>query len=90
MALACGDQTDNARDNPVLIYYPEGEQRMKKAAEPKAEEFTLKIPGIILSAKEQASLEAAVKALNEQNEQLGLLDPLDAEPATLFFAEGKQ
>ncbi len=60
---------------------------MKKAAEPKTEKFTLKIPRIILSAKEQASLEAAVKVLNEQNEQLGLLDPLDAEPATLFFAE---
>ena len=60
---------------------------MKKAAEPKTEEFTLKIPRITLNAKEQEALQAAVKVLNEQNEQLGLLDPLDAEPATLFFAE---
>jgi hypothetical protein len=57
--------------------------------EPKTAEFTLKIPGITLSVKEQASLQSALKVLNEQNEQLGLLDPLDAEPATLFFAEGK-
>jgi len=64
-----------------------GEQRMKKTEERRTAEFTRKIPGIRLNAKEREALQAAVKVLNEQNEQLGLLDPLDAEPATLFFAE---
>jgi hypothetical protein len=61
---------------------------MKKTAEPETEteRFTLKIPEITLNAKEQEALQAAVKVLSEQNKQLGLLDPLDAEPATIFFA----
>jgi hypothetical protein len=59
-------------------------------AEPKTTEFTMEIPRITLSVKEQALLQSALKILKEQNEQLGLLDPPDAEPATLFFAEGKQ
>ena len=62
---------------------------MKKAAEPNTVESTLKIPGITLSAGEQELLQSALKVLNEQNGQLGLLDPLDAEPATLFFAKGR-
>jgi hypothetical protein len=62
---------------------------MKKAAEPKTAESTLKIPGITLSAEEQVSFQSALEVLKEQNEQLGLLDPLDAEPSTLFFTEGQ-
>ena len=58
---------------------------MKKTAE--TERVTLKIPPITLNAKEQEALQAAVKVLNEQNDELGLLDPLGAEPATIFFAE---
>ena len=57
--------------------------------EPKTTESTQKIPGITLSAGEQELLQSALKVLKEQNEQLGLLDPLAAEPATLFFAEGQ-
>lgn len=60
---------------------------MKKAAEPKTEEFTLKIPGITLNAKEQEELQAAQKVLSEQSDKLGLLDPMEAEPAIVFFAE---
>ena len=60
---------------------------MKKTEERRTAEFTRKIPGIRLNAKEREALQAAVKVLNEQNEQLGLLDPLDAESATIFFAE---
>ncbi len=64
---------------------------MKKTEESRTAEFIRKIPGVRMSAKERDALQAAVKVLNEQNEQLGLLDPLDAEPATLFVAgEGKQ
>ena len=57
--------------------------------EPKTAESTQKIPGITLSAGEQELLQSALKVLKEQNEQLGLLDPLATEPATLFFAEGQ-
>lgn len=46
---------------------------MKKAAEPKT--------------KEQEALQSALKILSEQSEKLGLLDPMEAEPATVFFAE---
>ncbi|MDP1992540.1 MAG: hypothetical protein Q8K00_16145 [Syntrophales bacterium] len=60
---------------------------MKKTEEWKTAEFIRKIPGIRLNVKESEALQAAVKVLNEQNEQLGLLDPLDTEPATIFFAE---
>jgi len=59
---------------------------MKKIAEPETERFILKMHEITLNAKEQEALQAALKVLSEQNEQLGLLDPLDAEPATIFFA----
>ena len=60
---------------------------MKKTEEWKTAEFIRNIPGIVLNAKEREALQAAVKVLNEQNEQLGLLDPLDADPAIIFFAE---
>lgn len=60
---------------------------MGKKEERRTAEFILRIPGIRLNAKEREALQAAVKVLNEQNEQIGLLDPLDAEPATFFFAE---
>jgi hypothetical protein len=61
---------------------------MKKTADQRTAESIRKVPGIGLkNANEREALQAAVKVLNEQNEQLGLLDPLDAEPATLFFAE---
>jgi len=60
---------------------------MKKMKESKAERFILEIPGIKLNAKERKGLQAAVKVFKEQSEQLGLLDPLDAEPAVIFFAE---
>ncbi len=60
---------------------------MKQTEERRTAELIHKIPGIRLNAIEREGLQAAVKVLNEQNEQLGLLDPLDAEPATLFFAE---
>jgi hypothetical protein len=67
----------------------DGGPRMKKAEEsrPRTGKFILEIPGIKLNAKEREALQAAVKAFNEQSERLGLLDPLDAEPAVIFFAE---
>jgi len=60
---------------------------MKKTKGSKTEKFILEIPGIKLNAKERETLQAAVKVLHDQSEQLGLLDPLDAEPAVVFFAE---
>ena len=62
---------------------------MKKAEENRTRtgKFILEIPGIKLNAKEREALQAAVKVFNEQSERLGLLDPLDAEPAFIFFAE---
>jgi len=62
---------------------------MKKAEESRTRtgKFILEIPGIKLNAKEKKALQAAVKAFHEQSERLGLLDPLDAEPAVLFFAK---
>jgi hypothetical protein len=62
---------------------------MKKTEESRKRigKFILEIPGIKLTAKEREALQAAVKIFHEQSEQLGLLDPLDAEPAVIFFAE---
>ena len=40
-----------------------------------------------MNAKERKALQGAVKVFHEQSERLGLLDPLDAEPAVIFFAE---
>jgi len=62
---------------------------MKKVEESRTRtgKFILEIPGIKLNAKEIEALQAAGKAFHEQSEQLGLLDPLDAEPAVIFFAE---
>jgi hypothetical protein len=64
---------------------------MKKTEERRTAEFIQRIPGNRLSAKERKALQAAVKVLHQQNERLGLLDPLGAEPATIFVAgEGKR
>jgi hypothetical protein len=63
------------------------ETRMEKQRSNKPEKFKLEIPGIRVNSKEREALQTAVKVLNEQSEQLGLLDPLDAEPAIIFFAE---
>ena len=62
---------------------------MKKAegGRTRTRKFILEIPGIKLNAKEREALQAAVKVFHEQSERLGLLDPLDAEPAVIFFAE---
>jgi hypothetical protein len=69
--------------------FQDGGPGMKKAEESRAGKgkFILEIPGIKLSAKEREALQAAVKVFHEQSERLGLLDPLDAEPAVIFFAE---
>lgn len=60
---------------------------MEKTEESKTEKFILEISRIKLNSKEMEALQAAVKVLNEQSEQLGLLDPLEVEPAIIFFAE---
>jgi hypothetical protein len=46
--------------------------------------------GLKLNPQEIKTLQSAVKLLDEQAERLGLLDPLDAEPAMIFFAEEEQ
>lgn len=43
-----------------------------------------------LNPQELKTLQPAVKLLNEQAERLGLLDPLDAEPAMIFSAGEEQ
>ena len=60
---------------------------MKKTRKRKPEKLILEISRIQLNSKEREALQAAVKVLNEQSEQLGLLDPLEVEPAIIFFAE---
>ena len=60
---------------------------MKKAEKPREEEFIAKIPGVRVNAREKKALRAALKVLNEQSRRLGVLDALDAEPATVFCAE---
>lgn len=67
--------------------FGEEETRMEKQRGNKTEKFMLEIPGIQVNSREREALQTAVKVLNEQSEQLGLLDPLDAEPAIIFFAE---
>jgi hypothetical protein len=67
-----------------------GEQSMQKEAKGRTEEFSLKVQGIKVNAQEKKALQAAVKVLNEQSERLGILDALDAEPATVFFAEERK
>ena len=43
-----------------------------------------------LNPKERKTLQSAVKLLNVQVERLGLLDPLDVEPAMIFFPKEEQ
>ncbi len=64
---------------------------MGKKADGRTEEFGLKIEGVKVNPREKKALQAGLRLLNEQSERLGILDALDAEPATVFFAEeGKQ
>jgi len=60
---------------------------MEKTEESRTEKFILEISRIQLNSKEIEALQVAVKVLNEQSEQLGLLDPLEVEPTIIFFAE---
>jgi hypothetical protein len=48
-----------------------------------------KINIVQLSPEELKIWEASVKFLEEQADRLGLLDPLDTEPAMIFLAQGK-
>ncbi len=64
---------------------------MAKKADRRMEAVSMKIRGVRVNAREKKALQAALKLLGEQSERLGILDALDAEPATVFFAkEGKQ
>ena len=63
---------------------------MGKKADGRTERFSVKNQGGSANAREKKALQAAVRVLNEQSERLGLLDPLDAEPATLFFVESRK
>ena len=60
---------------------------MKKTDANKIGESLLNISKLQLSSKEKEALQAALKVLDEQSEKLGLLDPMEAEPAVFFFAE---
>ena len=48
-----------------------------------------KINIVKLNPKELKILKASVEFLKEQADRLGLLDPLDTEPAMVFLAMGK-
>jgi len=52
----------------------------------KAGEFLLKTQLITLNASEREAFQAAMMIISEQSRNLGLLDPMDAEPAQVFFA----
>jgi hypothetical protein len=71
----------------IQITLGKEEMKMEKQKINRTEKFMLEIPGIRVNVNEREALETAVKVLNEQSNQLGLLDPLDAEPAVIFFAE---
>ncbi len=60
---------------------------MAKKANGRTEKFGLTIEGVRVNAREKKALQAALRLLNEQSERLGILDALDAEPATIFLAE---
>lgn len=60
---------------------------MGKKTDGRRESFGLKIKGVRVNAQEKKALQAALRLLDEQSERLGILDALDAEPATVFFAE---
>jgi hypothetical protein len=49
-----------------------------------------KINIVKLSPKELKILKASVEFLKEQADRLGLLDPLDTEPAMVFLSMGKK
>ena len=60
---------------------------MKKAGAKKSERLILKISGIRLKPKEMEDFKASVEVLNEQADWLGLLDPIELEPAMIYSAE---
>jgi hypothetical protein len=60
---------------------------MKRGAGKKRRQFRVEIVGLRLNPKEMEALEGSVKVLNEEAERLGLLDPMEIEPATIYSAE---
>lgn len=60
---------------------------MKKPNKKNKTKQEKKIATVKLSPKELRTLKESVKIMNEQSERLGLLDPLDAEPAMIFMAQ---
>lgn len=60
---------------------------MKKAEPQKLSQRVFKISRVRLKVKEMKTFQASVNLINEQANQLGLLDPLDAEPAIIYFPE---
>jgi len=63
------------------------EEDMKRGALKKRRPISLRIPTLRLNPKEMEALEGSVKILNEEAERLGLLDPMEIEPATIYSAE---
>jgi len=64
---------------------------MKKERAGKPGNRHKKTPGRRMGARETRTLRASLKRLHEQADQLGLLDPVEVEPAMIYSAaEGKQ
>jgi len=59
---------------------------MKKQIKGRPATTPLPIPAISLKAKDRKAFLSSVKQLNEQCGRLGLLDPVEFEPAILYSA----
>jgi hypothetical protein len=64
---------------------------MKKRAVKKSSNLPVRIPLSFGNKKERETFLASVQQLDEQSERLGLMDPIETEPAILYSPwEGKR
>jgi len=64
---------------------------MKNRTIKKSSHLPVRFPLPFLNRKEREAFLASVKQLDEQSERLGLMDPIETEPAILYSPwEGKR
>jgi hypothetical protein len=59
---------------------------MKKPAVSRKTRSSLHLPSILLKKKEEKAFLAAARQLEEEYDRLGLLDPMEIEPAVVYAA----
>jgi hypothetical protein len=57
---------------------------MKKRGVKKSVNQPVRVPLFLSNKKERETLLASVRQLDEQSDRLGILDPLETEPAILY------